>query len=67
MLEDKKKNLRSDRLRLMAARFQLAKLQRSDQSALVAMLTFCLINLWELFCYGPRGRMNTWILIVCKH
>ena len=20
-------------------------------------------NLWELFCYGPRGRMNTWLFL----
>ena len=20
-------------------------------------------DLWELFCYGPRGRMNTWLFL----
>ena len=21
-------------------------------------------DLWEFFCYGPRGRMNTWLFFV---
>ena len=20
-------------------------------------------DLWELFCYGPRGHMNTWLFL----
>ena len=24
------------------------------------------MDLWEFFCYGPRGRMNTWLFLYKK-